>query len=192
MRHQAEPRGEVAAAAEGASITDRGDQRGRVQHADARDGGQTASGRIVARHLGELVVQRLDARIEGAPLIEHVVEQTLNARAYLASVWLRRQDDRQRLEQAAAALRDYDPALEQDGADLVRQRGALSDQPVAHAMQNLHVELRLALERHEPHRRPGRRLGGLLLDTPASAVALLRAMGEAGYDVGDLPGVAAG
>src|SRR4051794_18267335 len=115
MRHQAEPRGEVAAAAEGASITDRGDQRGRVQHADARDGGQTASGRIVARHLGKLVVQRLDARIEGAPLIEHVVEQTLNARAYPASVRLRRQD-RQRLEQAAAALRDYDPALEQDGA----------------------------------------------------------------------------
>jgi hypothetical protein len=64
MRHQAKPRGEVAAAAEGASITDRGDQRGRVQHADAR--GETASGRIVARHLGELVVQRVDARIERA------------------------------------------------------------------------------------------------------------------------------
>ena len=55
-----------------------------------------------------------------------------------------------------------EPRGEVDGADLVRRRGALSDQPVAHAMQNLHVELRLALERHEPHRRPGRRLGNRL------------------------------
>ncbi|MCO1659810.1 cobaltochelatase subunit CobN [Pseudonocardia humida] len=39
------------------------------------------------------------------------------------------------------------------------------------------------------HARIGNAVG---LDTPASAIALLRAMGEAGYDVGELPGVAAG
>ena len=38
------------------------------------------------------------------------------------------------------------------------------------------------------HARIGNAVG---LDTPASAVALLRAMAEAGYDVGELPGVAA-
>lgn len=39
------------------------------------------------------------------------------------------------------------------------------------------------------HARIGNAVG---LDTPASAVALLRAMGEAGYQVGDLPGVESG
>ncbi|GAA4852866.1 cobaltochelatase subunit CobN [Pseudonocardia benzenivorans] len=39
------------------------------------------------------------------------------------------------------------------------------------------------------HARIGNAVG---LDTPASTVALLRAMAEAGYDVGDLPGVADG
>ena len=39
------------------------------------------------------------------------------------------------------------------------------------------------------HARIGNAVG---LDTPASAVALLRAMGEAGYEVGDIPGVDAG
>ncbi|GAA4553508.1 cobaltochelatase subunit CobN [Pseudonocardia xishanensis] len=39
------------------------------------------------------------------------------------------------------------------------------------------------------HARIGNAVG---LDTPASTVALLRAMAEAGYDAGDLPGVAAG
>ncbi|QLL05437.1 cobaltochelatase subunit CobN [Mycobacterium vicinigordonae] len=39
------------------------------------------------------------------------------------------------------------------------------------------------------HARIGNAVG---LDTPASAVALLRAMGDCGYRIGDLPGVAAG
>jgi hypothetical protein len=55
-------------------VTDRSEQRGRVQHADARNGGQATSGRVVARHIGKLLAQSHDAIIERAPLVKHVVE----------------------------------------------------------------------------------------------------------------------
>jgi transposase len=42
------------------------------------------------------------------------------------------------------------------------QGRALADQPVAGAMQRLHVELGFGLELDKPHRRPGRRLGDRL------------------------------
>jgi hypothetical protein len=44
------------------------------------------------------------------------------------------------------------------GAQLINQRRALAHQPIPSAMQALHVELSLALELHEPHRRSGRSL----------------------------------
>ena len=45
--------------------------------------------------------------------------------------------------QFGVALRHDVPALQQKAPDLVDQRGALADQPVANAMQRLHVELLL-------------------------------------------------
>lgn len=41
--------------------------------------------------------------------------------------------------------------LEQKSADLVDDRGALANQPAAHAMHRLQVQLLGALHRHEAH-----------------------------------------
>src|SRR5215472_8499467 len=78
-RYEAQPGREITAAVEHACVTDCRHQGGRVQHADARDSGQTASRRIIARHLGKLVVEGRDPLVERAPLVEHVVEQTPHA-----------------------------------------------------------------------------------------------------------------
>ena len=44
--------------------------------------------------------------------------------------------------------------FKQEAANLIDQRGAISNQAVAHAMQGLHVELLLGLQLDETHRRP--------------------------------------
>jgi hypothetical protein len=59
-------------------------------------------------------------------------------------------------------LRHDDPALEQERADLVHERGALGHQPVAHAVECLVVELVLALQRNEAHGGPRRSFGDRL------------------------------
>jgi len=53
-------------------------------------------------------------------------------------------------------------ALQQEGADLIDDTGALPHQPLAHAMQRLQVELIGRLGRDEPHRRSLHRLGDRL------------------------------
>jgi hypothetical protein len=42
-------------------------------------------------------------------------------------------------------------ALEQEGPQLIDYRRALANQPFAHAMERLEIELRGRLQRHEPH-----------------------------------------
>ena len=51
------------------------------------------------------------------------------------------QDVRKRLTQEAQALAHGDAALEQEGSDLVDDRGALADQARTHPMQRLQVKL---------------------------------------------------
>ena len=55
-----------------------------------------------------------------------------------------------------------DAALQQEGADLIDDAGALPDQPLAHAMQRLQVELVGGLGRDELHRRALHRFGDRL------------------------------
>ena len=50
-------------------------------------------------------------------------------------------------------------ALQQQAADLVHQRRAVADQPVAHAVERLHVELLLRLQGDKAHGGPARGLG---------------------------------
>jgi hypothetical protein len=49
--------------------------------------------------------------------------------------------------------------LQQHGAQLVDQRRPLRHQPITRTVQDLDVELRLALQLDKAHRGPGRRLG---------------------------------
>ena len=56
------------------------------------------------------------------------------------------------------SLRDHDAALQEHGAELVDQGRALADQAGPGTMQDLRVELRLALQLDEAHGRPRRGL----------------------------------
>ncbi|KMO19937.1 hypothetical protein QR78_11630 [Methylobacterium indicum] len=61
--------------------------------------------------------------------------------------------------QLSPPLRDDMAALQKHSADLFHQRRALAHELVTDPVQGLDVELRLGLERHEPRRWAGGRLG---------------------------------
>ena len=54
------------------------------------------------------------------------------------------------------------PAVQQEGADLIDDAGALADQSLAHPVKRLQVELIGSLRRHELHCRPLHRFGDRL------------------------------
>src|SRR5919204_1512379 len=60
--------------------------------------------------------------------------------------------------QETQPLPDCNAPLEEEGADLIDDAGALADQPLAHAVQRLQVELRRGLGGDELHGRALRRL----------------------------------
>ena len=57
------------------------------------------------------------------------------------------------------SLPHCDATLQKEGPDLIDDAGALTDQPLAHPVQGLQVELLCRLRRHELHRWPLHRLG---------------------------------
>jgi hypothetical protein len=108
----------------------------------------------------ELGLQRRDAAVEFLPLVAHLDDQGPDP---VADIEVRIGEHRvERLVETRRPLRHDMTALEQDRPQLVDQRLARIDQPRAHPVQRLQVELRLALQFHEAHRRPGRRLGDRL------------------------------
>jgi len=155
--YQSEPSREITPTREGLGVADGGHQSGRVQHADAGDRREPARVGVVARACGELVVERGDSSIEREPLGAHIVDQ-------LAHAWAERgiavtvEHCRQVLLQFASSMRRGAAALQQNGAHLVDQCRAFTHQPVAGAVQRLHVELLFTLDLDEAHRRPGGRL----------------------------------
>ena len=75
-RHQAEPGGEITAAAEGAPVTDGCHQRRCIDHRRCRDCWPAAARPSLRAICRKLVVERRDPIIERLPLAEHVIEQT--------------------------------------------------------------------------------------------------------------------
>jgi hypothetical protein len=59
-------------------------------------------------------------------------------------------------------MRFGNATLQEEGADLVDDASALTDQPLTHTMQRLQIELIGGLRRHELHRWPLHRLGDRL------------------------------
>ena len=131
---------------------------------------QPLAGRVLPRQGQDLLVQGGDGLVDRAPLRPQALEQLAQGGAELLGTVL--QERRQRLLERAPAALDRQPALEQEAPDLVDQRGAHADQPVARLVQRLHVELRRRLDRHgrerrsrpsaaaaPPHRSPRRRSG---------------------------------
>jgi hypothetical protein len=59
------------------------------------------------------------------------------------------------------SLAHLNAALQQEGADLIGDAGALADQPLTHSVQRLQVELTGSLRRHQLYRWPLHRLARL-------------------------------
>jgi hypothetical protein len=72
------------------------------------------------------------------------------------------QDVRELLAKEASPLPDGNTPLEEKGPDLIDDTSALADQPFAHPVQCLQVELLDGLRRHELHRWTLDRLGNCL------------------------------
>ncbi len=70
------------------------------------------------------------------------------------------------------SLPNRNAALQQEGANLIDDAGALADQPLTYAMQCLQVELIRGLRGHELHRRPLHRLGNRLSVTEVILLSL--------------------
>ena len=168
-RHQPEPGREIARAREVLRLADRRGQRGGVERADARDRRQPPRRRRGARHLDELAVERRDAGVELGPLAAHLVGELPHPRAQPRPFGAEQVCERE--SERPPSLRHRDATLEQDRPQLVDEARAPVHQPRSRPVQRLLVELRLRLQRHEPHGRPRRRLGDRLR---VAVVVLLR------------------
>ncbi len=115
---------------------------------------------ILARNGFDLVRQALDPLIEPAPVASQVLDDPHHARRQ--DIRWRGQDARQLGTQEPLSLPHRNAALQQEGADLIDDAGALADQSLTHPVQCLQVELIGGLRRHELHRRTLHRLGDRL------------------------------
>jgi hypothetical protein len=59
----------------------------------------------------------------------------------------------------SATFSECDAPLQQQSADLVDHRRSACNPAVAHTVQRLHIQLFIALDRHEPHRGPSHGFG---------------------------------
>ena len=86
-----------------------------------------------------------------APVAGQIFDNAQHARRQ--HIWWRGQDARQLGAQEPLSLPHRNAALQQEGADLIDDAGALADQPLPHPVQCLQIQLLRGLGRHEPHRR---------------------------------------
>ena len=102
----------------------------------------------------------LDPLVEPAPVTGQVLDEPHHAGRQ--NIGWRGKDARQLGAQEALPLPHRNATLQQEGADLIDDAGALADQPLAHPVQCLQVEPISGLGRHELHRWPLHRLGNRL------------------------------
>src|SRR6266496_4992067 len=155
-----QPSGEVAALGKRIPIANRSHHRAGDDRPDPRHAHQPLTTDISVGDGFDLARQGLDARIEPAPVASQVLDDVHHA--WRQDIGGRGQDARQLSTQEALPLPDGDAALEKEGADLIDNAGALANQPLAHAVQRLQVELIGGLRRYELHRWPLHRLGDRL------------------------------
>ena len=105
----------------------------------------------------ELSIEGCDPSIEFHPLRASVFDERDHSRAQSNSSLFVHQYSQELLE-LPLALRSDESALQQNGAQLIDQSRPLADQTVPRSVKRLHVELILALQFDEPHRRARRRL----------------------------------
>ena len=156
---QPEPGCEVAPFGERRPVADGRQQRGRVDRTDAGNGRQAACRLVLAREGDQFVIVGLDATIEVGQLVTEILKQAQGARA---DRQLARHQLVEPLDKRSPSLGQDHAALEQHCPQLVGQPCPPRHQPLPRAVQDLQVELGLALQRDQPHGGPGRGLGDRL------------------------------
>lgn len=147
-RDQTQPSGKAAAVVEPGSTTAHRRHQGSGQHRfDAGNGHQPSAGIVPPRQRQDLLFQRGDRLVDRTPLRRQTLDQPAQHHAECIRMVLEQAG--RRLLQGAPAKRHGDAALEQKAADLVNQRRAHADQPVARPVQRLHVEPGRCLDRHK-------------------------------------------
>ena len=129
----------MAAFRERISAADRGHHRARDDRPDARHAHQPRTALVLPGQRFDFAGQTLDALIQSVPVSHQVLYDAQNARR--EHIGARRQDARQLGPQETQPLPYRDAALQQKGADLIDDAGALTDQSLAHAVHRLQVEL---------------------------------------------------
>src|SRR6266567_1897698 len=156
-----QPSGEVAAFAERIAIANGSYHCAGDDRPDPRHAHQPLATGIPARDGLDLARQALDALIEPAPVASQFLDRPHHARR--EDIGARTEDLGELSPQETQALADCNAALQEEGADLVDDAGALADEALAHSMQRLQVELFGRLGGNELHRRAlngfGDRLG---------------------------------
>jgi hypothetical protein len=123
---------------------------------DPRHAHEAIAACILSGNRVDLPPKVLDALIEAPPIAGEIFDDTQHARRQ--NVCARSQDDRQLGAQEAQALAHRDALFQHEGTDLINDAGALRDEPLAHPMKSLKVELIGRLGSDELHRRSLHRL----------------------------------
>lgn len=156
-RNEAEPCRKISGPRKLSPVSDRREQRRRVQGSEAGNRQQTAN-RLASRgqrldllrHLGKPTIQKLELVPELAQHAAHRQRQIVRCIAH---------DAFDRGFQLTGPLMDRDAIFETEGAHLADQLRAIADDPIADSVERLHVDLFDGLDLHEPHRRTGHSLG---------------------------------
>src|SRR6516162_10015003 len=130
--HQTQPGGEVATFRERLASTDRGYHSAGDERPDARHTHQPLAADVLACQGCDLTGYALDPLIEPAPVLGQSRDDAHHARRQHFGRCC--QNTRQLGTQEPKSLSDRNAALEQEGADLVDDPGALADQSLAHPM----------------------------------------------------------
>src|SRR5947209_2075910 len=146
-----QPSGEVAAFWERIAIANGSHHRTGNDRPDPRHAHQPLATGISAGDGFDLARQALDALIEPAPVTSQVLDDVHHA--WRQDIGGRGQYARQLGAQEALPLPHGNATLQQEGADLVDDAGALADEALAHSMQRLQIELFGRLGGDELHRR---------------------------------------
>src|SRR5262252_4418312 len=123
---ETKPGTEVAALGEGVTGSDGGNRDAGDDGADAWHRHQALTGRVVLSKQLDLKGNTVDALIQPPPVADEVLKEVEQAGS--EQVGARGENIRQCSSQAMQALSDGDAAVEEEGADLVGDRRALTDE----------------------------------------------------------------
>jgi hypothetical protein len=139
------------------SVANRGDGCGGDQRPDSGDFAQAPAGLVVVANPLDLLGGHRDVALQLLPLDPEPRQQDAHARGQSVVGIL--QQARHLVAQLRRSATEGDASFQQKAANLVDDCRAPCDEPVAHPVQRLQVQLLVGLDGHEAHVLPRYRLG---------------------------------